>query len=71
MTIATQDRRRFQRVVTDKAVEVTIGLHRYRGLVADISLQGLLFRCDDGVLPAPDPDRLERIKSLCGTCPTP
>ena len=25
----------------------------------------------DGVLPAPDPDRLERIRSLCGTCPKP
>ncbi|MFD0982284.1 aminoglycoside phosphotransferase family protein [Tropicimonas aquimaris] len=25
----------------------------------------------DGVLPAPDTDRLERIRSLCGTCPTP
>jgi hypothetical protein len=52
MSANPQDRRRFERVATDKAVEVETGRGTYRGSVVDISLRGLLMHYQDSP-PAP------------------
>jgi hypothetical protein len=42
MSSAPEDRRRFQRIATDKSVEIESSGTRYAGSVVDISLRGLL-----------------------------
>ena len=46
MTSEHEERRRFHRIATDKAVEITSKAGSCSGMVMDISLRGLLLRCD-------------------------
>ena len=52
MTAEQDDRRRLERVLTDKPVELIVGPDRYTGTVIDISLRGLLARLDGPTSPA-------------------
>jgi hypothetical protein len=53
MTTPSTNRRRFQRIATDKPATLAIDGQEYPGQVLDISLRGLLMACDDAaVLPA-------------------
>ena len=45
MNAPAVERRRFQRIATDKCVELEIDGQRYVGSVVDISLRGLLIVC--------------------------
>ena len=47
MTSEHEERRRFLRIVTDKAVQIEAANGDCRGRVVDISLRGLLVHCDD------------------------
>lgn len=48
MTRSTE-RRRFQRIATDKPASLTVGGNEYQGQVLDISLRGLLLDCAGAV----------------------
>ena len=50
----TDDRRRFNRIATDKTVRLQCGETSYKGTVLDISLRGLLLQVEGDWRPATD-----------------
>jgi len=57
MSTAREERRRFQRIATDKSVDIESAGNRYVGSVLDISLRGLLVDIGSATAPPRQGDR--------------
>ena len=69
MTSEHEERRRFHRIATDKAVDMTFQGGTCSGLVLDISLRGLLLRCDTNeALPQAGETARARVRLDDGDC---